>query len=481
MSSGRGFLAVLTILAAGCAPARAPETPPEAYVFHPPAPTPPRKTEGPLTIGEAVAQAMENAPVLRAARARADAALAGMDLADTAYLPRVDLLWQEIRATRNNISGTTFPNGVIPGISGPVNAHRSWDSAWGSNAGLLIAYEPIDLGLRSANVEVARLIAKQAQADAHVARLEAAAAAAEAFLTLLAAEQTLRAAKANVSRWEVFASTVKTLADKELRPGAEASRAEAEVAGARIQLLGIEQIVQSSRATLAEALGTLDAPSAIEPGPLLLTPPVTRLSSEPANHPLLARQAAAVESVRARERALDDAWVPRVQLLAALNARGSGFGPSGAATDPGDGLWPDRANWAAGVGLYFPLMEGFQIRARRAIEEGLERSERATGDQIYLALKTQATKVRIALETAQKIVENTPLQLKAAQDAYSRSRARYDTGLANVTEVAEAQRLLAQAEIDDALARLSVWRALAAQARVSGDLAPFLKVVGEKK
>ena len=69
----------------------------------------------------------------------------------------------------------------------------------------------------------------------------------------------------------------------------------------------------------------------------------------------------------------------------------------------------------------------------------------------------------------------------APQDAYSRSRARYDSGLANLTEVAEAQRLLAQAEIDDALARLSVWRALAAQTRVSGDLAPFLQLLGKEK
>jgi len=44
-------------------------------------------------------------------------------------------------------------------------------------------------------------------------------------------------------------------------------------------------------------------------------------------------------------------------------------------------------------------------------------------------------------------------------------------------EVAEAQRLLAQAEIDDAVARLGVWRALLAAAQARGDLAPFLDKV----
>jgi len=126
-------------------------------------------------------------------------------------------------------------------------------------------------------------------------------------------------------------------------------------------------------------------------------------------------------------------------------------------------------------------MEHFQIRARRAMEEAGERAERARGDQVYLALKTQERKLRNALEIARKIAENTPVQLKAAQEAHARSRARYDSGLATLPEVADAQRLLLQAEIDDALARLSVWRTLAAQARVHGDLAPFLKLVGEAK
>ena len=477
----RRCLLVLGILAAGCrVPARAPDVGPEGYVFHPPALPPPR-TSGPLTLAEAVRTATESTPAIRAARARAEAALAGMDFADTAYLPRVDLLWQEIRATRNNISGTTFPQGVIPGISGPVNRPRSWDSAWGSAGGLLVSWEPVDFGLRSANVEVARLYAKQAEADVHLARLEAGAGAAEAFVALVAADQAGRAAKSNVTRWEVFAATVKTLADKELRPGAEASRAEAEVAAARIQLLQAEQVVQSSAATLAEFLGTTDPPPSFEPGLLLSAPPSSAIPSEPARHPLLARQAAAVETVRAREEALDSAWAPRVSLLFSLNARGSGFGPAGDGLDAGDGLWPDRANWAAGLGLTFPTMEYFQLRARRAIEEGTERAERARGDQIYLALKIQERKVLNALETARKIAENTPLQLKAAKEAHERSLARYSSGLAVLTEVADAQRLLAQSEIDDALARLSVWRALAALGRVSGDLAPFLKLVSGGK
>jgi outer membrane protein TolC len=427
-------------------------------------------------VQRAVAAAQLHAPAIRTARARVEGANAGVELADTAYLPRLDLVWQEIRATRNNISGTTFPQGVIPAISGPVGKTRSWDSGWGSNAGALLTYEPIDFGLRSATTEAARLSARQAEADVRVTRLDAGAAAAEAFLAHLAALQTLRAMKANLERWDVFAKAVRALTDRELRPGADASRADAEVAAARTQLLLAEQTVQTSRIALAESMGTMELPMETDPGPLLDPPPASASTGDPATHPLLDRQAAAIQAARARQDAVDHAYAPKISLLLGVSGRGSGFDPAGN-LEPSDGLFPTRPNWAAGVSLTFGVTDYFQLGARRLAEESAERVERARADEIYLALRMQSARVRTAFETARKIAENTPVQLKAANDAVTRARARYDSGLGTLTEVADAQRLLAQADIDDVLARLTIWRTVAAGARAQGDLEPFLQLV----
>src|SRR5581483_1404347 len=57
--------------------------------------------------------------------------------------------------------------------------------------------------------------------------------------------------------------------------------------------------------------------------------------------------------------------------------------------------------------------------------------------------------------------------------------ARYQSGLGTIDQVAEAQRLLTQAEIDDALARLGVWRGLLGLATAAGDIQPFLAEVGQ--
>jgi outer membrane protein TolC len=77
------------------------------------------------------------------------------------------------------------------------------------------------------------------------------------------------------------------------------------------------------------------------------------------------------------------------------------------------------------------------------------------------------------VDSALAIAENTPLQLAAAKQSEAQARARYDAGLAAITEVAEAQNLLAGAEYQDATARVDVWRALLAQAVAQGSLASF--------
>ena len=45
------------------------------------------------------------------------------------------VLWQQNRATRNNIFGLLLPQGIVPPISGPVLGTQSSDSVWGSAVG----------------------------------------------------------------------------------------------------------------------------------------------------------------------------------------------------------------------------------------------------------------------------------------------------------------------------------------------------------
>lgn len=429
----------------------------------------------PLTLEQAVELAQKNYPAIRAARAQSQSAEAGIEIARTSFLPRADLLWQENRATRNNVFGLLLPQSTLPSISGPDLGTRTQETAWGSAGGLLFSWEPFDFGLRKSGVELAKAQSSQANAAEAITRLDVAAAAADAFLTLLAAEQTVRAAQANVSRTETFANAVRVLVDNQLRPGVDSSRAEAEQAAANNQFIQARQTAELARANLADAVGQPGENVLIEAGPLLALPPSAPPPSVNLSlHPLALSQTASIDAAKAREKMLERTWFPRFNWQTAVYGRGTGARLDGTFTNS-RGFYPDTFNWATGVTITFPVFDFFGLRARRKAEANNIAAEQARYDQVVNTLKTQDKRASILIESARQIAANTEIQLKAARETLARAQVRYEYGLTNVVEVADAQRLQAQAEIEDAVARLAAWRALLAAAKLQGDLKPFLE------
>jgi outer membrane protein len=430
---------------------------------------------GPLSLNDAIERALKNYPSIKESRARAQAAEEDVGVARTAYLPRLDMLWQENRATTNNVFGLLFPQATIYSMSGPVLGTRSLgDSVWGSAAGVLLSWDAVDFGQRKANVDIARAQTSYAKNQAALTELDVASAAADAFLTVLAADESVRAARANVDRLRVFGNAVRTLVQNQLRPGADQSRAEAELAVANNQLSQAVQLSEAARATLADAIGSPGVSVELSQGALAIVPSLTIESMDAKTHPAARVEQAAVEVVEARQRALDRAYYPRVALQSTIAARGTGAEVPGVPSF-GNGLWPQVPNWAVGATVTFPALDYFSINARKRVEQQNELAERARYDRTIQTLTTQDMKARALMKAATEIARNTPVERQAATAGESQARARYQSGLANVTEVAEAQRLLAQAEADDAIARLGVWRALLAAAQARGDLTQFIE------
>jgi outer membrane protein len=432
-------------------------------------------TSDALTVNDAVQLALKNYPAIRESRARAQAAEEGVGVARTAYLPRLDLVWQENRATTNNVFGLLLPQSIVPSISGPVLGTRSLsDSVWGSAAGVLLSWEAIDFGQRKASVDVARAQTALAKNQATLTQLDVAAAAADAFLTVLAADEAVRATRASVDRLQVFADNVRTLVQNQLRPGADQSRAEAELAVAKNQLSRTVQIAEVARASLADAIGAAGTVPQLAPRSLDTIPEITTEPSDLTSHPAALAGQAAIEIVRARQRTLDRAYYPHVTLQSAFAARGTGAEVPGVRSF-GNGLWPQVPNWAVGASVTFPAFDIFSINARKRVELQNELAESAAYERTMQSLTTEDAKARALMKAAIEIARNTPVERQAATAGEIQARARYQNGLTSVTEVADAQRLLAQAEADDAVARLGVWRAILAAAQARGDLTPFLE------
>ena len=67
----------------------------------------------------------------------------------------------------------------------------------------------------------------------------------------------------------------------------------------------------------------------------------------------------------------------------------------------------------------------------------------------------------------------TPVQYKAALDAYNLSSARYEAGLSSLTDVLQAYYVLNRADVDNAVSINNLWRAILQHAGATGNLLEF--------
>ena len=434
----------------------------------------------PLTLADAIAFAQQHYPAVKAALEQVTASAARVDIAHDAYLPRFDSMWQSTRATANNIFGQVLPQSVIPSLTGPVLDSTSSQSVWGSAVGALFSWEPVDFGLRRADVAGAEAALARARATEALTTLDVQNAVAVSFLNVVAAERAVNAAQADVDRRSVLRQAIQTLVDNQLRPGADASRANAEQAAAQTRLIQAQQTLAIARITLTRLLGSPTLVTVLDDGALLSrTPPATVApTGDVGAHPAVRVHAAALEQARAAEHTLSETDLPRLFLQGSFFARGSGANT----TEPFDtgfgGLGLERANWAAGVQIVFPNLFDFApLRGRKAAASASTRAETALNDEAILTVTAQRQTAAALLDSSRAIAANTPVQLEAARQSERQARARYDTGLASIVEVADAQNLLMQAEVQDELARVDIWRALLASAVAHGDLSTFLTAV----
>ncbi len=187
---------------------------------------------------------------------------------------------------------------------------------------------------------------------------------------------------------------------------------------------------------------------------------------------------AEVREIQAQEKILDKSDYPRIYVQAEGFGRGSDIPNNGATIGSADGLEPGRGNWVAGITISFPNVFDFKaLNWQKQISKADERSQQAEYDKTIQDVTGQVQTAMAELKAAQLVAQQTTIELDAARASETQSRARYDASLTTLVDVADAENLLAQAEMDDAVARLNVWRGLFDVAYAQGDLQPFLDLL----
>lgn len=430
------------------------------------------------SLSATVDTAMRNYPTLRRARARLGQSGAEVSLARTAYLPQLDVLAQEVRTTTNNVAGTIFPQplNVIPTQTGQANDTSSFKSVFANNYGTNFSWMLYDWGQRHSSVVVARDQVAQATENIKLTELDVAAAAAGAYLANVETKVTIKAQQATVDRMQAWDLVVHTLVDKGLRAGVDAARADADLSNAKILLIESERAAQLAGVDLAETMGMAGVQIAIDDTPWTKRQ-VERTPFKgfnPELHPLALLRSAEVDTAHAKIIAVQKSYRPRLWFHSGIWSRGSGSRID--AHPVLDGILPQNANYVVGFGIDFPILNYYPIKAKERGARQNEIAEHANYDLAIQEITRNNARARVLLDNARRLANETPVLITAAKDNETKAFERYRVGLSNILEVAEAQRILQNALVQDGVAQVRIWRSILAAAYANGDLRPFLEL-----
>jgi TolC family type I secretion outer membrane protein len=394
----------------------------------PPAPPPPATSPRPalppgqvLTLPAAVALALEVQPTIRQARFDQSAADARIPQARSAYYPTLDWVSAASR-------GSTFSQTLNRAITG-----NQISTALQANQ---IIY---DFGKTGALVDEAK--ARLRQADSEVERIREVTVfnVKQAYYQLLQARRLVKVADDTFARAELNLRSARGFFDVGTKPKSDVTRAEVEVANARVNQIRARNLVQFNQVALANAIGleataVFDIEDVLNFEPAPLDPEALRAEAL-ANRPELAQAKARVDA------ALAQVAGAKARFLPTLSANGAyGFNTP---DDP-----PLHEQWEIGAQLSWNLFEGFFSVARLDETRALVESARANYDSLDLQVRLDVEQAYIAVVNAAETIAANQKALESAQENLRLAQGRYDAGVGTILDLTDAQLALTTAEAD---------------------------------
>jgi len=422
-----------------------------------------------MTLEQALAYAAVHQPSLQAARARLEAAKSARGEASGLWLPKLGATAQALEATANNSSASYFSTGAldIPRIGGTRAAPpASWTPEASTFAGVGARQELFDFGrIRALSVIYdAQAQAEAARADA--SRLDVAALVEESFYGVRAAAAVLEAARAAQQRVSLHRDQAAAGVRSGLRSPIELTRAEAELARMQLGTLRAEGGLAVARAIFAAAVGapsrTLDA-LAGEPPPTA-APDLSNLDAFAERDPAVRAAHAQLLEQQGITRQARSELMPELFVSGGINARAGGAQPSSGAAPAGGGALPSIPNWDVGIVLSWPIFDATSL-ARASASKAREAERAAEESQARLQFSAQVQQSAEMLDVSTLALPALRRAVEAAAANYAQADARFGAGLGSSVELADAEALRLQADIELAVGQFDQARARSRLAR----------------
>ena len=429
-----------------------PASPSSLYVPRLPLPKPMSIQEGQRTLHKgqvlSLAQCIEIAlarnPQTRESWQRARSAAAGIGQARSAYLPSADFTAGANRSDPVSLDGHQE--------TGPANTF---------DAGFGLRYLLFDGGARSAGLKGAEAELLNANFQHNEMLQDVALKVEEAYYGLLAAKQLERVAEETVRQTQYHVDVARARYNNGLVARSDVLKAETEKASADLLLVRARNEIRIARGNLANAMG-LKPSESFEVAELRQNPhqqelaDVKRLMAEAtANRSRLRAALAKVEAARANIKARKARYWPKIALSADYGWRDRTF-------------VPDRDEWSLGLGLTWPLFEGFnrEYTVHRAKAE-LAKSV-AEYEKLFHGVELDVWTAYSRLIEAGQAIEAARALVASAEESARVTEGEYKNGTASIIEVTDAQTARTTANVRLVQARLDWYTALARLERAIG-------------
>jgi outer membrane protein TolC len=433
---------------------------------------------GALNLSDAVKTGLNNYQSIKARSNYIKASAAIVENVKNQYLPDVTASLQEAYGTVNGQFGPAAAfGGAGISSSGPVYNKQSWNAAFGSVYLLNANWEFISFGRLHSRIAAAQSQVKLDSANLLQEQFVQSVRVAGTYLNLLIAQ-------ANIERASSVQQSVIARAKSGLIAGVDSSIANAEVSGARLAYLQAVSNEQRIRNQLAQLLNAVPDPFLLDSSFFSQTPGNYNTSFAVTENPQVKFYENRIAQSNATEKYLKKSINPGLNLFGTLQGRGSGFDynytPDFADRYTKaylDGIKPERYNYLLGIGITWNLMSPFKIKQQVKSQSFISAAYKDEYDLVATLLKDQLVLADQQIENSLKSIQEAPLQLKAATDAYQQKTVLYKNGLTNIVDVQQALFTLNRAQTDINVAYINIWQALLLKAAASGDFDLFIKQV----
>jgi outer membrane protein TolC len=404
----------------------------------------------PWTLERALDYALAHNPDARIAQQRIAAAQAGLEQADSAFWPQLQV---QSSYTRTDNPMMAF---------GSILNQRSYNSALNFNdvpdmdnlnaRGIVTV--PLYAGGRNvAARQAARADTKAAQQDSAAIRNALGFEVSRAFYTVLKTRQFILATDAAVNS---FATNL-DIAQKRLAGGtllkSDVLDIEVRLAQSREDLVRARNANRLAERALRNLLGIEGGDFTVaDAAPAVRAPDLGDVLQRPELAAARERESAAQAQIRGAK----SGYQPRVSAFGSLD-HDNGWVTGG-----------DGSSYTAGVILQWDLWDGFLTRAKtREARANLE-SVREEQRKLRLALNLEMEQARLNLDAADERLSVTRKVIEQAEESVLLTRNRFEQGLALSTQLIDAETALvaarvrrAEAESDRSIAVAALRKALA--------------------